>query len=228
MSWRDLSEWWLAEVDGDTAYEEVVTPLLLEVLDPKSDHTYLDLGVGEGRVMRAVRRQGAESHGIDLSEALARAAGDSVVGELPAIPMRSDTYDGVYCVLTLEHIEDHAGFFAEAARVTRARGVLALVINHPVWTAPDSTPITDEDGEVLWRSGSYFATGMSQIPAGDVTVTFHHRPMGALLTAAAAGNWCLERMIEQPHHELSDQSGIPRLLACRWRLGPAAPSTPDA
>jgi len=227
VSWHDLSEWWLAEVGGDASYEEVVTPLLLEVLDPKPDHTYLDLGVGEGRVMRAVRRRGATTYGIDLSETLARIAGDSVVAELPMIPMRSDAYDSVYCVLSLEHIEDHVGYFAETARVTRGDGVLALVMNHPVWTAPDSTPITDEDGEVLWRSGSYFTEGASQISAGAVAVTFYHRPMGALLTAAASANWCLERMIEQPHHESHDQSGIPRLLACRWRRG-SARSTPDA
>ena len=47
-------------------------------------------------------------------------------------------------MLTLEHCEDQAGFFEETVRVINPGGVLALVRNHPVWTAPDSTPITDD------------------------------------------------------------------------------------
>ncbi len=77
-----------------------------------------------------------------------------------------DTLDGAYCVLTLEHVPDHATLFSELARVVRRGGVAALVINHPVWTAPGSTPVTDVDGEVLWRPGEYFSRGSSEVPAG--------------------------------------------------------------
>jgi SAM-dependent methyltransferase len=141
-----------------------------------------------------------------------------MVAEVLAVPTRDDIYDGVYSVLTLEHVSDHRAVFAETARVTKPGGVFAIVINHPVWTAPDSTPISDADGEVLWRPGGYFTGGSSQVPAGDSTVTFHHRSMADLLNAAADAGWHLEHMIEQPHHEYEDQVGIPRLLACRWRL----------
>ena len=168
--------------------------------------------------MRAVADGGALVHGLDLSEELAVRARSAVVARLPGIPMRDASYDGVYSVLTLEHLEDHATFFAETARVTRADGVLAIVVNHPVWTAPDSTPITDSDGEVLWRPGSYFSTGHSEVPAGGETVIFHHRSLSDLLNTAAIAGWSLQRMIELPHHDLEDQAGIPRLLACRWQL----------
>lgn len=216
MSWTELTDWWLYEVEGDPAYAEVVTPLLLEALGPVNDHTYLDLGCGEGRVMRAVAGTGATVHGLDINPAFARQAGLAMVADMTGIPVRDDTYDGVYSVLTLEHVVDHGTFFAEAGRVTHAGGVLALVANHPVWTAPESTPISDTDGEVLWRPGEYFSNGSSEVPAGDAAVTFHHRSMSDLLNAAAAAGWNLERMIERPHHEIEDQSGIPRLLACRW------------
>jgi len=211
-----MSGWWISEVESDPAYEEVVTPLLFVVLRPESGRLYLDLGCGEGRVMRSLHAAGARAHGVDVSEPLVAGLSGVVVAELPGIPMRADSYDGVYSVLTLEHIADHVTLFAEAARVTRPEGVLAIVINHPTWTAPDSTPVSDEDGEVLWRPGDYFSAGSSNIPAGDSTVTFFHRSMSDLLNAAAAAGWKLERMVEQPHHEFADQAGIPRLLACRW------------
>jgi SAM-dependent methyltransferase len=224
MSWSDLSEWWLSEVTDDPAYEQVVTPMLLEVLRPESGNTYLDLGSGEGRVMRAVTETGALVHGVELNQDLARQssqAGPTVIGELPDLGfLGEDSYDGVYCVLVLEHIADHDALFQEAARVTKPGGVLALVMNHPVWTAPGSTPIADTDGETLWRPGSYFSEGTVEEPAGDGRVVFHHRTMGELLTVAADAGWSLDSMIEAPHHDLAEQAGIPRLLACRWRLLP--------
>ncbi len=218
MSWSDISDWWLSEVADDPAYEEVVTPLLLEVLRPKPSHKYLDLGCGEGRVMRTLEGQSAVVHGLDINFELAKLSTSTVVGDLRRIPMRSNCYDGVFCVLALEHVDDVSSVFSEAARIVRSGGVFALVSNHPTWTAPGSTPISDTDGEVLWRPAEYFGSGSTTIPAGDRTVVIHHRTMASLLNTAADAGWSLERMVELPHHEYADQAGIPRLLACRWRL----------
>jgi len=218
VSWSRLTEWWLSEIEGDPAYAEVVTPLLLDILAPEPGLLYLDLGCGEGRVMREVAKTGASTHGVDINPDLASRAGAAFVADLIDVPVRDHVYDGVYSVLTLEHISDHGAFFTEAARLTRYGGVLAVVINHPVWTAPGSTPISDEDGEVLWRPGDYFSSGSEDLAAGGPSITFHHRSMADLLNAAAGAGWGLERMLEQPHHEYADQAGIPRLLACRWRL----------
>ena len=223
--WNDLEPWWREELIADTAYESVVTPLLLEVLDAPPDARLLDLGCGDGRVMRAVAADGLKVVGVELVPALARTAlrnGPVVVGRLPEeLPFRTASFDGAYLVLVLEHVEDHQSVFESVARVVRPGGSLSLVINHPAWTAPGSTPITDDDGEVLWRPGGYFDDqGFTEVPAGDDTVVFFHRTTASLLNSAASAGWALEVMEERPHHELDDQSGIPRLLACRWRLIP--------
>lgn len=221
MSWSGLASWWIDEIRDDPAYEQVVTPLLLEVLKPELGCRYLDIGSGEGRVSRAVEEAGARCFGVEVDEDLAqRSSSVAVVGDASSLPVRGDHVDGVFLVLVLEHIADHVPVFKEAARVTKPGSVLALVMNHPIWTSPDSTPITDDDGEILWRPGEYFSDGSSEMPAGDLLVTFHHRTMGELLSAAASAGWSLDLMIEQPHHELEAQGGIPRLLACRWSLLP--------
>ena len=54
MSWSELSDWWLEELASDPAYEEVVTPLLLDVFSPEVGHRYLELGSGECRLINAV------------------------------------------------------------------------------------------------------------------------------------------------------------------------------
>jgi hypothetical protein len=103
--------------------------------------------------------------------------------------------------------------------------VLALVANHPAYTAPGSGPLVDpDDGEVLWRWGPYMEAGCSEEPAGAGTVVFHHRSLSRLLTEAAAAGWCLERLVEHGVGErraaadplLAAQRQIPRLLAARW------------
>ena len=222
MSWSELTQEWLDELASDDAYEAVVTPLLIEVLEPVPDALYLDLGCGEGRVMRSMRSQEARVHGIELNQELAVVAGSgAIVAALPRLQfLRSDAYRGAYCVLALEHVEDHQRFFEEAARVVEPGGSLAVVMNHPVWTAPGSTPVTDDDGEVLWRPGSYFHPGQSTERMGESHVVFYHRPLGALLESASHSGWSLTRARELPHHDLEDQADIPRLLSCLWRLLP--------
>ena len=86
--------------------------------------------------------------------------------------MKGVSVDGAYAVLVVEHLADHRGFFSETTRVVRPGGVLVVVTNHPVWTAPDSSPITDSDGEVLWRPGECFSSGTVDVAAGGGIVTF--------------------------------------------------------
>lgn len=220
MPWLELGEWWIEELADDPAYETVITPLLLEVLAPEAASLYLDLGSGEGRVMRAVEATGARVVGVEWNERLARASAPVVVARLPELPVADRVADGVYAVLVLEHLADHSSFFAEAARVTKRGGVLAVAMNHPVWTAPGSTPVGDVDGETLWRPGKYFEPGDTDVPTRGHDVVFHHRSLADLLTTAASSGWALEAMIERPHHQPEEMPGVPRLLGSRWRLLP--------
>ena len=100
---------------------------------------------------------------------------------------------------------------------------LALVVNHPIYTAPGSAPI-DEGDEVLWRPGRYFSSGSTDEPIAGGTITFHHRSMGELLTAASNAGWDLHRLEEfgvsgsqiEQYPAMAKQRHIPRLLGARW------------
>lgn len=228
MSWDRIDEWWLREL-ADPAYEEEINPLLISVLDPEPDLLYLDLGCGEGRMMRTVRAAGSRVVGCDLSQLLLSQAvkhGPVVRCALPSLKwVKPHSFDGAFVGLVLEHLRDEKAFFSSVASAVRPGGVLALVINHPIWTAPKSSPIEDVGGEILWRPGTYFGRGFSREPAGDDRVTFYHRTMADLLNSASDAGWDLQTMEERGLSakqvkrvpDLKGQEHIPRLLGARWK-----------
>lgn len=223
------ADWWLAEVEGDPTYREEVLPLLIDLLAPTPEHLYLDVGCGEGQGMRAIGKTGGRVMGCDLDERLlARAVADGPVVRcrLPSLPwLAGEAVAGTYAVLVLEHLADHATLFAEAFRVTRPGGAFVLVSNHPAFTAPGAGPLIDpSDGEVSWRWGRYLTPGTSVEPAGDLNLTMHHRPLGVVLTDAAAAGWRLMRMEERGAGTaaaerdplLAAQGHFPRLIGLRF------------
>lgn len=228
MSWSDLSTWWRSELGEDPAYEADVAPLVMELVGSVAGKCVIDIGCGEGRLMSTLVSAGAVAVGVDVSRDLlgsARMFGPVVRVRLPFLECVSDgVFDGAIVSLVLEHLEDEETFLREAGRIVRPGGRLALVINHPMFTAPDSAPI-QEDDEVLWRPGRYFDRGYTDEKAWDGTIRFHHRTMASLLNAAWVGGWNLERMVEMGvtesqisrHPALAQQRHIPRLLGVVWR-----------
>ena len=226
-------DWWLSEVEQDPAYQEELIPLVIDLLQPKPELLYLDLGCGEGQLMRTLAAEGWRAVGCDLSRPLlgrALFAGPVVQARLPSLDwLRPVTVDGVGLMVVLEHIADHRMLVAGALRVTKPGGVFVVVSNHPAFTAPGAGPLIDPgDGEVTWRWGRYLEPGTSVEPAGSFNLTMHHRPLGELLSAAATEGWVLDDLVERGPGEaarkrdplLAAQANIPRLLGLRFHKAP--------
>ncbi len=223
--WERLAPWWLDEVAGDPVYREQVLPLAGDLMSG-APGPVLDLGCGEGQVLRALER--ADAVGCDLSMTLLRRARRThpvVRGRLPDLRWaRSGAFGAAVAVLVLEHLPT-LDLFAEAHRVVAPGGALVVVMNHPAYTPPGAGPIVDEnDGEVLWRWGRYFEEVAGTQPAGDDQVVFHHRPLGVILTAAGEAGWGLRRLVEEGltagavarDPGFAGQEHMPRLLGVRW------------
>jgi SAM-dependent methyltransferase len=248
--WDGLAVWWADEAVTDPAFASDVLPLAVELLDGV-EGPLLDLGCGEGRVLRGLAGSGVQLVGVDANPTLAARASVTapvVRARLPALDwLAGDVLGGAYAVLMIEHIEDLAALFGATHRAVRSGGVMVVVANHPVFTAEGAAPITGfadseaapstgfADGEVLWRWGSYFSSHPVPTDIGGPTVTFHHRQLGELLTVAADAGWVLETMIERPLSRdtlarmpgYEGQEGFPRLAGFRWRKPLVEIGTPD-
>ena len=222
--WEQNAAWWLEEVERDVIYQLDVVPLAKELIGTVPGRC-LDLGCGEGQLMRAVDGWAVGTDLVPLLLRHAASAGPVVCGQLPDLAwLRTGSIDLAYAVLVLEHLPD-LGLFESAARVVRRGGALVVVANHPSFTAEGAGPIMDPaDGEILWRWGRYFAPATIAMPVGDNELTFYHRPLADVLNAAAEAGWMLKRIVEagfsreavvaEPGY--AGQEQMPRLLGVRW------------
>lgn len=222
--WIQHADWWLEEVADDPIYRLDVLPLATDLIG-RPRGLILDLGCGEGQVMRSISGRVV---GCDISSRLlarAKAAGPVVRAALPDLSwLKTGGVDLAYAVLVLEHLPGEA-IFSSVARVVRDGGALVVVMNHPAFTADGAGPIMDpSDGEVLWRWGRYFEREVCAMATKGVSVSFFHRPLATILNAAAAAGWMLERFVEVGLSEAAiatepgyvGQEQMPRLLAARW------------
>jgi len=224
--WDDIADWWINEIANDRIYRTDVHPLYRSLTKGWSGVS-IDLGCGNGQGMAL---SPGTAVGVDLSQTLlveAISVAPVARVRLPSLAsFQDDVFDHAGAIYLLDLISDDEGLFRELARVVRPGGSLAIVINHPVYTAPGSAPIADLEGEVLWRWGSYRERGSSLESAGHRSVEFFHRPMDALLNAASEQGWNLDILKERPlspeaiegEPGFLGQDSIPRLLGVRWTL----------
>ena len=193
----------------------------------------VDVGCGEGRLPRDLKRLGYDVIGIDGAPSLLAAAreadpaGTYEVADAAALPLPDASADVVTAFMSLHDVDDLDGAVGEAARVLVPGGRLRTAIVHPINSA-GQFPNRDDDAVFEIRD-SYF----DERPAGGtftrdgLTITFasRHRPLERIAGAILDAGLLIDRVREFP--DLSDPPGTPwRRLPLFLHVGALKPVSP--
>lgn len=140
MPWRweeQAENWvrWARSPNGDAFWD--YAPSFYSLLPPPHGWT-LELGCGEGRVVRDLVQGGHRVVGLELSETLVRYAAEAdargcyVQGNASALPFSDGSFDLVVAYNSLMDIEDMPGAVLETARVLSPGGRLCISVTHPL------------------------------------------------------------------------------------------------
>lgn len=115
----------------DRGYHALIDAIEFAAIEPYArDKEVLELGCGTGLILEKVAPIARRAQGIDISPGMlarARARGlDVKEGDLLDLPFEDESFDLVYSFKVLAHIDAIDRALAEAQRVTKIGGTLAL------------------------------------------------------------------------------------------------------
>lgn len=138
---------------------------LLDLARQVKAKTILEAGSGTGFWLNLLHQTGADLFGLDYSMGMIRQARGQPAplfltrGLGAQLPYRSSAFDLVYCVDAIHHFGNHRAFIAEAYRLLKPGGALAVIGHDP------------HEGASNWYIYDYFDTvydtDLRRYPAGS-------------------------------------------------------------
>jgi SAM-dependent methyltransferase len=231
--WNQGAKSWVEFVRGGKNYysEYLNGPALKRMIGDVEGKKVLDIGCGEGYFSRFFARKGASVVGVDLSDALIKAAVEEeqkqplgvkyFVADAANVNMlESESFDIAFCYMALLDIRDFEGAISEASRVLKTWGRFVVLIEHPCFTlfrVLDGKPVSGwktrflEDGskeylyywtaDYLVRHSYTVEWKHDRMPSIFVTTGFH-RPLCDYVNALNKNGLVVTRLDEpQPLEE---------------------------
>jgi SAM-dependent methyltransferase len=128
--------------------------------------TILEVGSGTGFWLNLLHQVTPNLYGMDFSAGMIAQAQNQPAplkltrGTATQLPYQSETFDLVYCVDAIHHFGDHHAFIAEAFRILKPHGALAIIGHDP------------HSGDFNWYVYDYFdtvfETDLQRYPSSDV------------------------------------------------------------
>ena len=160
-NWEAEAENWVrwARTPGFDAYW-TYSPSFFDEIVPAPSRQTLEIGCGEGRVARDLKKRGHQVVGVDSSPTLLRYAkeadpdGRYELADAAALPFAEGSFDLVVAYNSLMDIADMPGAIKESARVLDNGGRFCISVTHPVNDAGSFD--SDDPGAAFVIRGSYF------------------------------------------------------------------------
>jgi SAM-dependent methyltransferase len=206
-AWEAEAANWIAwaRTPGHDSYWRFHAERFFELLPP-APCDILDVGCGEGRLARDLKKRGYSVRGVDASPTLiehARAAdpaGDYRLADAAALPFGDESVPLATAFMSLQDIDDMPAAVREMARVLVPGGRLCLAIVHPINSAGGFETLEPDAAFVI--HGSYFErrryADTFERSGLRMTFTSEHRPLQDYFGAIEAAGLLVERLVEIP------------------------------
>lgn len=231
--WEAQAEQWIAwaRTEGHDAYWRFHREQFFRLV-PAPGRLTLDIGCGEGRVARDLKRLGHNVIAIDGSPSMVAAARtsdpdmDVRLADAGALPLESARADLAIAFMSPQDIDDTSAAVHEIARVLQPGGRLCMAIVHPLNSAGRFTG-EDADSPFVIK-GSYLEERdyADAVERAGLAMTFHsrHRPLEAYFLALEQAGFLVEALREPsiPDHAVATGRGrrwqrVPLFLHLRAR-----------
>ncbi len=191
--WRESAGAWIADQgkEGDFGRKYVLDPIMLPRTLARGPRKVLDVGCGEGRFCRMLRREGVAAIGIDPTSGLLHYArrkdpgGTYLEAFAEQLPFGDSTFDLVVSYLTLIDIPDYRAAIHEMARVLRPGGTLLIANLTSFNTAAEEGGwVRGTNGELLhYPIDDYLEERWAWMAYRGIRVRNYHRPLRAYMSA---------------------------------------------
>ncbi len=187
-AWDDQAENWLrwARTPGHDSYWRFHGSRFVELVPPPGRLT-IDVGAGEGRLSRDLRRRGHSVIAIDASYSMARACAtgeeptSAVVADAARLPLRNEVADIAVAFMSLQDIDDLESAVLELGRVLTPGGRLCVAVVHPINSAGRFEGERGDATRPFVIRGSYFerARYVDDVERDGLPMRFEseHRPI---------------------------------------------------
>jgi SAM-dependent methyltransferase len=191
--WQMSADAWIADMgeQGDFGRRYILDPVMLPRALARTPSNALDVGCGEGRFCRMLKRHGIPVTGMDPTPALISAARarDPESAYLQAaaeqLPFADESFDLVVSYLSLIDIADIHSAISEMARVLNPGGALLIANLNSFSTASAATGwIKDTAGQKLYYPiDNYLQERSMWTEYRGIRIVNHHRPLSTYLQA---------------------------------------------
>jgi 2-polyprenyl-3-methyl-5-hydroxy-6-metoxy-1,4-benzoquinol methylase len=196
-SWRKNAPGWTVAVrEGRIESRRITDRAIVDAVLSRSPHSVLDIGCGEGWLVRQVAAKNIRVIGVDVVPALidaAQQAGDGdfrvMSYEEVAAGILGISVDVIVCNFSLLGKESVEGVFRAAPSLLNSRGSLIVQTLHPVASCGD---LPYRDG---WRKGSWAGCGAGFLESAP----WYFRTLESWRTMFARNGIRLREVVEPAH-----------------------------
>jgi SAM-dependent methyltransferase len=121
----------------------------LESLCTRDIHDFLEIGFGEGYVLKAAQLKGWRPVGVEVTPAYAESVSKRLgvpvlLGQFQELSLPEESFDIIYVNSVLEHVTDPEGFLRECRRVLRPGGMAFFVV-------PNEDALINDFRHIIYR-----------------------------------------------------------------------------